>query len=145
MQSIANKIKELLKEPANDTYSSDGVFFTPYPNQETIQAIAQVASVSYANHAKKRSVEDAQRLVKQLAESKHASPFCMAARPVYPGQVIKHTRMNGTTFEYFIFDNFEKEISSYLYGQYVIKGGLGELLDTDNYHGWVSLRRLEGL
>jgi Thymidylate synthase complementing protein len=144
MQSMACAIKELLKLPPDNRYSPDHGFFTPYPDQETFQAVAKVASVSYANHSKDRSPENSLRLVKQLADSKHASPFCMAARPVYPGQLVNHTRMDGTEHRYIVFDNFEKELSSLLYAKHFTDGGKHELIDTDNYHGWLSLRRLEG-
>jgi hypothetical protein len=145
MQSIANSIKGLLQEPPENKYSTDQGYFTPFPGTETFQGIAQVASVSYANHAKERSPEDSLRLVKQLAESKHASPFCMAARPVFPGMLFDYTRMDGSTHKYIVFDNFRKEESAILFAKHVAEGGAHKLLDTDNLQGWMSMRRLEGL
>jgi hypothetical protein len=145
MQSIANTIKKLLQDLPDNRYSIDQGYFTPYPAVETLQGIAQVASVSYANHAKERPPEDALRLVKHLADSKHASPFCMAARPVFPGMTFSYTRMDGSKHKYIVFDNFRKEESALLYAEHVADGGTAKLLDTDNFKGWVSMRRLEGL
>jgi hypothetical protein len=147
MQSIANTIKSLLQEPPENKYSIDRhqCYFTPYPDFETFQGIAKVASVSYANHAKERSPEDALRLVKHLSASKHASPFCMAARPVFPGMMFNYTRMDGSKHKYIVFDNFRKEESAILYAKHVAEGGTHKLLDTDNLRGWMSMRRLEGL
>lgn len=150
MRSIAGEIQKLLAYPPENRFAIDTGFYTPYPDLTMVEAVAKVASVSYANHAKDRSPEGADRLVSSLAANRHASPFCMAARQVIPGGCLDYTRRDGTKKRYIIFDNFAKEESACHYADHVTESAdkgipLRELLDTDNFAGWVSLRRLEGL
>jgi hypothetical protein len=150
IQSIAGEIQKLLTYPPENRFAIDTGFYTPYPGLTMVESVAKVASVSYANHAKNRSPEGADRLVSTLAANRHASPFCMAARQVVPGECLDYTRRDGIKKRYIIFDNFAKEESACHYADHVVDSAdkgtpLRELLDTDNFAGWVSLRRLEGL
>lgn len=149
MQSLAGQIKELLKLPPDNKYDAQG-FYSPYPELTHIEAIAKVASVSYANHQKERKYADAVKMVNKLAEAKHASPFCMIARPVEAGEIFRYLTLGGEVKKYIVFDNFEKEESclaySLHYSKHLTTGvDLAKLIDTDNFSGWVSMRRLEQL
>ncbi len=65
-----------------------GELFLPYPDLSPVENVAKVASVSYANHGKDRSSEDAQRLYDSLLAERHWSPFAAVALAVEPGYAV---------------------------------------------------------
>jgi hypothetical protein len=118
----------------------DGEWHKPYPWLSLEENVAKVASVSYSNHAKDRTITDSMRLFNQLKDSKHWVPFEHCLMAVDPGQILKNSIFEAGMRSYIsgiqVFDIFQPELSclAWQIEDYVI-------INTGSFKGFMPLRR----
>jgi hypothetical protein len=83
-----------------------GEWHKPYPDLDLRQNVSRVASISYDNHTKDRSVEAHYSVFERLIEAVpvHSSPFEHVAMAVEPGQLLNSYEENGNRYFWQLFD-----------------------------------------